>query len=52
MMLWIEPARNNIAMGQSRDGSHFSRTYLDGTAFSEIRRFVVVGEGYGNTKCS
>jgi len=50
MMLWTEPAR--AAGGQSRDGTHFSSTYLNGTAFSEIRRFVVIKVGYGSNICS
>jgi hypothetical protein len=55
MVLWTEPARNisyDSQGGPSTTGSQFSKTYLEGTAFSEIRRFVVVGEGYGSCICS
>ena len=58
MMLWTEPARSgnqDARGGPSTTGSansRFSRTYLEETAFSEIRRFVVLSEGYGNTICS
>jgi hypothetical protein len=55
MMLWTEPAGDNVQVppeGGTRAGSHFSTTWLKGKAYSEIRRFVVVGEGYGNTICS
>jgi hypothetical protein len=54
MMLWTEPARTPIVPrgGGTRNGSHFSTTYLGETAYSEIRRFVVVKEGHGNNICS
>ncbi|TAQ83129.1 hypothetical protein B7494_g8547 [Chlorociboria aeruginascens] len=50
MMVWSEPA--GVAKGVSRDGTHFSTGYLNQQIFSEIRRFVVIGEGYGNAPCS
>ncbi|KAH7348831.1 hypothetical protein BKA65DRAFT_268549 [Rhexocercosporidium sp. MPI-PUGE-AT-0058] len=55
MMLWTEPAKgykDAPHMGMSRNGSHFSVTYLNGKAFSEIRRFVVIRKNYGNCICS
>ncbi|KAL2064648.1 hypothetical protein VTL71DRAFT_3786 [Oculimacula yallundae] len=52
MMLWTEPAQPYQEMGKSRNGSHFSVTYLNGQAYSEIRRFVVIRKNYGNCICS
>ncbi|PVH81043.1 hypothetical protein DL98DRAFT_417452 [Cadophora sp. DSE1049] len=53
MCLWSEPSGIRIVpAGTSSSGSHFSATYLNGTAYTEIRRFVVIGEGYGNSICS
>jgi hypothetical protein len=66
MMLWTEPARSETFRNTSLPGSltgssngsfgsagsHFSSTYLMGKAYTEIRRFVVIGVGYGNTICS
>ncbi|KAI6715944.1 hypothetical protein JHW43_001602 [Diplocarpon mali] len=52
MMLWSEPARAYRDVGKSRDGSHYSTTYLNGNVYSEIRRFVVIREGHGNCICS
>ncbi|KUJ07135.1 uncharacterized protein LY89DRAFT_660871 [Mollisia scopiformis] len=47
MMLWTEPARSN-----AKRSSQLSTVWLGETAFSEIRRFVVIGEGHGNVICS
>jgi hypothetical protein len=57
MMLWTEPARDELVPrgGGTRNGSHFSTIttgYLKQQAYSEIRRFVVIGVGHGNTICS
>ena len=55
MMLWTEPARDTPRVpggGGTRNGSHFSTVYLNATVYSEIRRFVVIGVGWGNTICS
>lgn len=49
MMLWTEPA---LKKGGSRNGTHYSTVWLDEGAYSEIRRFVVIREGYGNSICS
>lgn len=53
MMLWTEPsgARLDTPLGGTRDGSHFSVIYMGGTAYSEIRRFVVIGDGHGSCIC-
>ncbi|KAG4435148.1 hypothetical protein IFR05_009380 [Cadophora sp. M221] len=51
MVLWTEPAGITKEKG-TQNGSQFSTTYLNGTAYTEIRRFVVIGEGYGNSICS
>ncbi|PVH78966.1 hypothetical protein DL98DRAFT_560926 [Cadophora sp. DSE1049] len=54
MVLWTEPAgiqRTGRDKG-TQYGSQLSTTYLNGTAYTEIRRFVVIGEGYGNSICS
>ncbi|KAL5322342.1 hypothetical protein ACEPPN_010315 [Leptodophora sp. 'Broadleaf-Isolate-01'] len=51
MVLWTEPAGITKEKG-AQNGSQFSTTYLNGTAYTEIRRFVVIGEGYGNSICS
>jgi hypothetical protein len=51
MMLWTEPAKVPQG-GGTRDGSHFSTVWLSQTAYSEIRRFVVIREGHGNSICS
>ncbi|TVY13980.1 hypothetical protein LARI1_G008742 [Lachnellula arida] len=48
MMLWTEPA----AEGSTRNGTHYSKVWLDQGVYSEIRRFVVLKEGYGNSICS
>jgi hypothetical protein len=54
MMLWTEPEKGAKvpAGGGTRNGSHFSTVHLDETAYSEIRKFVVVSRGYGNCICS
>lgn len=49
MMLWTEPAKT---MGGTRNGTHYSTVWLEQGAYSEIRRFVVIKEGYGNSICS
>ncbi|KAF7916521.1 hypothetical protein EAE99_009703 [Botrytis elliptica] len=52
MMLWTEPAQPKVPEnGGTRNGSHFSTTFLGQQAYSEIRRFVVVIKGYGNSVC-
>jgi len=54
MVLWTEPAGIQCT-GRDKAaqyGSQLSTTYLNGTAYTEIRRFVVIGEGYGNSICS
>ncbi|KAE8447121.1 hypothetical protein EG329_011105 [Mollisiaceae sp. DMI_Dod_QoI] len=48
-VLWTEPARHE---GGATTGSHFATVWLGERVFSEIRRFVVIGEGYGNVICS
>lgn len=63
MMLWTEPANEAPVPrgGGTRNGSHFSTTshlnhyrptYLKQTAYSEIRRSVVISQGHGNNVCS
>ncbi|KAF4633929.1 hypothetical protein G7Y89_g4181 [Cudoniella acicularis] len=53
MMLWTEPAKSqNQQMGGTRNGTHYSTVWLEQGAYSEIRRFVVIKEGYGNSICS
>jgi hypothetical protein len=51
MMLWTEPAKVPPG-GGARDGTHFSTVWLSETAYSEIRRFVVIREGHGSSICS
>ncbi|PQE23495.1 pfs domain protein [Rutstroemia sp. NJR-2017a BVV2] len=51
MMLWTEPAGVNAQRGGTRNHSHISETWLSGKAYSEIRRFVVVRDNYGNCSC-
>ncbi|PQE23492.1 pfs domain protein [Rutstroemia sp. NJR-2017a BVV2] len=56
MMLWTEPARDPPADkvpygGGSRNGSHYSTTYLGGSVYTEIRRFVIVAKQHGNSIC-
>ncbi|KAF7863097.1 hypothetical protein EAF04_007180 [Stromatinia cepivora] len=52
MVLWTEPAQPQVpAQGGTRNGSHFSTTYLGGQAYTEIRRFVVVSKRYGSSIC-
>ena len=53
MMLWIEPA--SLLMppgGGTRNGTQIRTAGLDPEAYGEIRRFVVIKEGYGNSICS
>jgi len=53
MMLWTEPAGPQVPPGGgTRNGSHISTTWLGQEAYSEIRRFVVIQEGWGNNICS
>jgi hypothetical protein len=54
MMLWTEPARPQVPAGGGTlpNGSHISTTWLGQKAYSEIRRLVVIQEGYGNCICS
>lgn len=54
MMLWTEPAGPQVPAGGGTlpDGSHISITWLGEKAYSEIRRLVVIQEGYGNSICS
>ncbi|KAK0118618.1 hypothetical protein ONS95_007502 [Cadophora gregata] len=54
MVLWTEPAGIQCTWREKGNqyGSQLSTTYLNGTAYTEIRRFVVIGEGYGNSICS
>ena len=49
MMLWTEPAGYK-ASGRTAN-SHISVTWLNETAYSEIRRFVVVQDCYGSVQC-
>ncbi|QSZ31367.1 hypothetical protein DSL72_000932 [Monilinia vaccinii-corymbosi] len=53
MMLWTEPAAESKvpAQGGTRNGSHFSTTFLGQQAYSEIRRFVVMVKGHGSSIC-
>ncbi|KAJ8071909.1 hypothetical protein OCU04_002216 [Sclerotinia nivalis] len=52
MMLWTEPAQPKVPVnGGTRNGSHFSTTYLGQQAYSEIRRFVVVSKHHGSSIC-
>ncbi|PQE19803.1 heterokaryon incompatibility protein [Rutstroemia sp. NJR-2017a WRK4] len=55
MMLWTEPARNQPVNkvpygGGSRNGSHFSTTFLGGAAYSEIRRPIHTYSGHATLK--
>ncbi|KAN0095181.1 hypothetical protein V8E51_015892 [Hyaloscypha variabilis] len=53
MMLWTEPAGPQVPPGGgTRNGSHISTTWLGQEAYSEIRRFVVIQEGWGSNICS
>jgi len=53
MMLWTEPARLQPArLERKTNGSHYGTIWLGSHVYSEIRRFVVVGSGYGNVICS
>jgi hypothetical protein len=52
MMLWTERAEKVPPGGGTRDGSHFSTVWLSESAYSEIRKFVVIREGHGNSLCS
>ncbi|KUJ17188.1 uncharacterized protein LY89DRAFT_685117 [Mollisia scopiformis] len=47
-MVWTEPARPNAGLNNGQ----YESVWLGETVFSEIRLFVVVGEGYGNVICS
>jgi len=54
LVLWTEPARDaagELYSATSNSGQLYN-TYLGGKAFTEIRRFVIVQEGYGNSICS
>ena len=51
MTLWTEADPKQQALGGNRNGSHISVTYLRGDLISEIRRFVVICEGFGNVVC-
>jgi hypothetical protein len=51
MILWTESAKVPPG-GGTRDGSHFSTVWLSQTAYSEIRKFVVIREGHGSSLCS
>ncbi|PQE16481.1 pfs domain protein [Rutstroemia sp. NJR-2017a BBW] len=55
MMLWTEPARNPPVNkvpygGGSRNGSHFSTTFLGGAVYSEIRRPIHTYSGHATLK--
>jgi hypothetical protein len=58
MALWTEPAREGLgdvshgAQGGTSTSSKLSELYLSGKTVTEIRRFVVVGEGWGYSICS
>ncbi|KAM3067742.1 hypothetical protein ACMFMG_011478 [Clarireedia jacksonii] len=49
-MLWTEPV--NPRVSSEMRASHFSKTYLGGDAYTEVRRFVVIREGKGYSLCS
>lgn len=57
MALWTEPARHGLEATRPLDAystttsQHYSPTWLGGTAFTEIRRYVIVQEGHGNAIC-
>jgi hypothetical protein len=53
MMLWTSLDPELVPEGGgTRNGSDISTTWLKGEVYSEIRRFVVIAEGYGNIICS
>ena len=52
MMLWTEAAQKVPPPGGTRDGSHFSTVWLSESEYSEVRKFVVIREGHGNSICS
>jgi Family of unknown function (DUF6590) len=53
MMLWTERAQEPVNRDTgARRGSYLSVVWLKGAVHSEIRRFVVIQEGYGNCICS
>lgn len=51
MMPWTEPARSDAQKGGRPNNTQFSVTWLGGKAYTEIRRFVIVHEGHGNSLC-
>lgn len=52
MVLWMEPAGAQIDdNGGTRNGSHISTAWLEEKVLSEIRRFVIVRDGYGSCIC-
>jgi hypothetical protein len=51
MMLWTEFSKVPPG-GGTRNGSHFSTVWLSESAYSEMRKFVVIREGHGNCICS
>lgn len=57
-VLWTEPARDGAEENiiplegtQRSVASHYVSVWLGGKAFTEIRHFVVVQEGHGNSIC-
>jgi hypothetical protein len=65
MMLWVEPARDFAPQPKPTSGpmsqasqygtaqaSSETGSWLGGSFYSEIRRFVVLGTNYGNAQCS
>jgi hypothetical protein len=54
-VLWTEPARSpqrGRGGNNATAGSQYNTVWLGSQVYSEIRRFVVVGPGYGNVICS
>jgi len=50
MMLWTEPA-GRVNPGRTRGSTHFSVVKYSETAYSEIRRFVVVRNKGAFSQC-
>jgi hypothetical protein len=59
LALWTEPARAGLNhrvssghQGGPSTSSQLNEVHLGGMAFTEVRRFVIVGAGWGNSLCS
>jgi len=51
MILWSEPAGDGGQKGGTRNGSHFSTTWLGERVYTEIRRFIVINNKGTSSQC-